>query len=106
MPKRGNGNVSNIPDTRQVDTTETSINDEKDPVYLPPSMSDDVLAEKPELPEMSSRQAEGHEVSETEVKDLVSEQPVTASQSDNSELSLYINLRGPISHRNNLTTLY
>lgn len=50
-------------------------------------MSDDVLADRSEIPEMSSRHAEGQEVSETKVRNLVSEQPVTATQSDNSDLS-------------------
>lgn len=50
-------------------------------------MSNDVLADRSDLPEMSSSKAGSQGVSETEVRDLVSEQPVTATQSNNSELS-------------------
>lgn len=60
LPEKENGAVLKLHDARQVDATDkSSVNDEtdsevqNDPVNLPPSMSDDVLADRSEIHEMS-----------------------------------------------------
>lgn len=53
----------------------------------PPSMPDNTLADGSDLPGMSSMQTESQNVAETEMRDQVDEQPVTVTQSNDSDLS-------------------